>query len=162
MFYDPNIFHWTKQLADNWTHIRSEYDLISKKAVRWPEKDIHNGKWGVIGFLFQERKMLVSEHAPITCQICDNIPGIHTYGFSIMKPGCEIHPHVGYTGKVLRCHLGLHTNSKSAIMVDDEVRSWSDGEVLVFDDTKMHSAWNRGSTDRVILLLDFAIAKSSI
>ena len=73
MFFNPDDYFWTKQLKDNWIQIRAEYDSISKKAVKWPEKAIHNGKWGVIGFLFQDRKVLDNKFAPTTCQICDNI-----------------------------------------------------------------------------------------
>ncbi|MFM8275542.1 MAG: aspartyl/asparaginyl beta-hydroxylase domain-containing protein, partial [Cyanobium sp.] len=41
------------------------------------------------------------------------------------------------------------------LRVASEVRSWREGECLVFDDTAEHEAWNRSSRTRVVLLLDF-------
>ena len=154
-FYRKDYF-WVEQLKSNWLAIRSEYDAIAHNTTMWPEEQLHNNKWKVFGLTFFNKEVLSNkQHAPITSKICDNIPGITTYGFSIMQPGCEILPHKGYTDKVLRCHLGLYTNILSGIQVGDTVSNWDLGEVLIFDDTQLHSAWNRGYTDRVILLLDF-------
>jgi beta-hydroxylase len=154
MFHDHNNFPWTASLIEHWRDIRSEYDRIATQTIPWPEA-IHNGLWSVFGIVQQGRDLNVKHLTPMTANVCDVIPGIHTYGFSILKPGCEIRTHKGYTSKVLRCHLGLYTDPNAAIMVADETSSWQDGKVLVFDDTKHHSAWNRGSADRVILLIDF-------
>ena len=72
-----------------------------------------------------------------------------------MNPGCEIYPHHGYTGDVLRCHLGLIVpEGDCCLKVDDEVKSWKEGEILFFDDTKRHSAWNKTNDIRIILLTD--------
>ena len=154
MFLNNEDFSWTKQLIDSWEAIRKEYDTVANAVIEWPEA-IHNGLWSVYGILHQGRDLGVKHITPITAQICDDIPNIHTYGFSILKPGCEIHKHVGYNNKVLRCHLGLYTNEYSSIEVDGEKYTWQDGKVTIFDDTKLHCAWNRGSSNRVILLLDF-------
>ena len=154
MFYDVTKFKWTHILEDNWSIIRNEYNTLSEKSIIWPEQ-IHNGKWYVIGFLFQNKEILPKHLAPVTSEICSNIPNISTYGFSIMKPGCEIIPHVGYTSDVLRCHLCLYTNDNCGLKVDGAITNYVEGKVTIFDDTKVHSAWNRGSNDRVVLLLDF-------
>lgn len=154
MFYNPSDYPFLKPIKDHWLYIRKEYELMKYAHIPWREK-IHNGGWFVIGLKFQGQDLPEKEKAPVTSALCDAIPGIQTYGFSIMKPGCEITPHEGYTGEVLRAHLGLHTNPNSQIEVSGEKRGWSMGELLVFDDTHTHSAWNRGVNDRVILLLDF-------
>jgi aspartyl/asparaginyl beta-hydroxylase (cupin superfamily) len=52
---------------------------------------------------------------------------------------------------VLRCHLGLVVNDRCALCVG----SWQAGRTLVFCDAEEHEAWNRGGTERVVLLLDF-------
>jgi len=154
MFYDDSNYPWISQLTQNWEAIRSEYDAIEDQTMLWPEA-IHNGLWSVFGIVQQGKDLGVKNLTPVTASTCDAIPGIWTYGFSILKPGCEIRPHKGYTSKVLRCHLGLYTNPHAAIKVGDESHCWQAGRVLVFDDTKHHSAWNRGTEDRVILLIDF-------
>ena len=142
------------ELQAHWENIRNEYDLLKNDHVAWHEP-IHNGNWFVIGFKYQGQDLPIKSKAPITSKLCESIPNIHTYGFSIMKPGCEITPHIGYTDKVLRVHLGLYTNERASIRVEDETYTWKDGELFSFEDTKLHSAWNHGDRDRVVLLIDF-------
>ncbi|KAB2642727.1 MAG: aspartyl/asparaginyl beta-hydroxylase domain-containing protein [Verrucomicrobia bacterium] len=154
-FLNTSHFPFLSTLEDHWKEIRSEYDAMAAQSIPWHEA-IHNGKWDVIGFRFQGHDILENQrHAPITTSICDQIPGIFSYGFSIMKPGCEIKPHVGYTDAVLRAHLGLYSNPHAALQVGEEVCTWTPGKIFVFDDTTLHSAWNRGDSIRVILLFDF-------
>ena len=73
-----------------------------------------------------------------------------------MAPGSHIAPHHGWVTTVYRAHLGLVVPGKCALRVGDEVRSWQEGEVLVFDDTAEHEAWNHAATARTILLVDFS------
>ena len=153
MFY-KSYYSFLKPLKDHWLYIRNEYELLKHSPTLWHE-GIHNGGWYVIGLKFQGQDLPEKDKAPVTSALCDAIPGIQTYGFSIMKPGCEIHPHHGYTDEVYRAHLGLYTNPHSGLQVEDYVHIWRNGELFMFDDTKLHSAWNRGGTDRVILLIDF-------
>jgi len=154
-FLSVTDFPFLRPLKEGWERIRAEYDVLASGAVQWHEP-IHNGKWSVIGFRFQDQDLPKNKiKAPFTASLCDAIPGIHTYGFSIMEPGCEIEPHVGYTNAVLRGHLGLYFNADAALQVGEEIRTWKEGEIFVFDDTTLHSAWNRGPSKRVILLFDF-------
>jgi len=152
-FLDPNSVEPLRLLAANWKPIRDEYDQIKNKAKQWPEP-IHNGKWDVVGLRFMGDNLPSQALAPITTKLCSDIQGAWTFGFSIMQPGCLISPHRGYTQDVLRIHLGLYSNKDSAIKVGAEQACWREGELLMFDDTQVHSAWNRGSSERVILLMD--------
>lgn len=156
-FISTSEISFLQPLKENWQAIRKEYNEMASSSVKWPEP-IHNGKWNVLGLRFQGKDIVENKkRAPLTSSLCDAIPGIQTYGFSIMEPGCEIHPHVGYTNQVLRGHLGLYSNPFAALQVGEEICHWKEGEIFVFDDTMLHSAWNRGETRRVILLFDFAI-----
>ena len=40
--------------------------------------------------------------------------------------------------------------------MEDEPRCHAEGEILVFDDSKVHMAYNRSARDRVVLIIDFA------
>jgi len=140
-------------LSTHWEQIRDEYDRISSEAISWPEP-IHNGKWFVIGLRFQGQNLEAQHKAPITSRLCSSIPGAVTFGFSVMRPGCVIASHTGYSKAVLRAHLGIYTNPSAAIEVSGEERKWKAGQLLMFDDTQPHSAWNRGVDDRVLLLVD--------
>lgn len=158
-FLDANSIQQLRPLAASWRLIRDEYDQIKNKAQQWPEP-IHNGMWDVIGLRFLGDNLPAQAFAPITTKLCSEISGAWTFGFSIMKPGCLISPHRGYTKDVLRIHLGLHVNGDAVIRVGDEEASWKEGRLLMFDDTQVHSAWNRGSRERTILLMD--VYKSAI
>jgi aspartyl/asparaginyl beta-hydroxylase (cupin superfamily) len=40
------------------------------------------------------------------------------------------------------------------LRVGNDRRSWREGELLVFDDTMEHEAWNESREERVVLLFD--------
>lgn len=74
--------------------------------------------------------------------------------FSRLAPGAHIPPHHGVMNARLICHLPLIVPSGCGFRVGGEVRKWREGELLVFDDTVEHEAWNHGSSDRIILIFD--------
>ena len=83
----------------------------------------------------------IREHAPEIC-------------FSVLAPGTHILPHTGVSNLRVVVHLPLIVPADCAIVVGGESHAWREGEVVVFDDTFVHEAWNRGSSRRVILLMD--------
>lgn len=74
--------------------------------------------------------------------------------FSLLRPGARIPPHTGYLNTRLICHLPLIVPEGCGLRVGNEVRSWVEGETLIFDDTIEHEAWNTSATLRVVLLFD--------
>ena len=90
------------------------------------------------------------------CSRKATVPGLTTAGFSRLAPGTHIKPHKGWVTTVYRAHLGLVVpDDRCALRVGDESRTWSEGDVLVFDDTAEHEAWNRSDHTRTVLLFDF-------
>lgn len=83
----------------------------------------------------------IREHAPEIC-------------FSVLAPGTLILPHTGVSNLRVVVHLPLIVPADCAIEVGGQVHAWREGEVVVFDDTFVHQAWNRGPSRRVILLMD--------
>lgn len=83
----------------------------------------------------------IREHAPEIC-------------FSVLAPGTHILPHTGVSNLRVVVHLPLIVPADCAIVVGGEAHAWREGEVVVFDDTFVHEAWNRGPSRRVILLMD--------
>ena len=75
-------------------------------------------------------------------------------GFSLLGAGARIHPHQGYTASVYRFHLGIKVPPECGLQVADKVKTWTEGKVLAFDDTSVHSAWNKSDCDRALLLVD--------
>jgi beta-hydroxylase len=156
-FLDPNNFNFLKPIKDNFQVILEEYNNVAHKSTPWMERYLHNDKWDVIGFKFDgkdfpENKIL----APKTCELFESIDAkVFTYGFSILRAGCEIKPHVNDNHDVLRSHICLYTNPDAFLVVNNEARNWVVGDLLVFDDNNEHYAFNKGTTDRIIVLFDF-------
>jgi aspartyl/asparaginyl beta-hydroxylase (cupin superfamily) len=157
MFEQASEFSFLANLKRDWQLIRDELLALNKTYfVEWPERNIYDGNWTVFGLYKLGEK--VEQHCalcPITTKLIEEIPGLLSAGFSSLAPGTYIGPHVGYTNRVLRYHLGLVTPENCAIRVDKETKSWEAGEDFIFDDTYEHEAWNRSESTRVVLLLDF-------
>jgi len=74
--------------------------------------------------------------------------------FSVMQPGVHVWPHSGPTNCRLRAHLGLVTPDGPRIRVANEIRSWKQGEFIVFDDSFEHEVWHDGDQVRLVLIVD--------
>lgn len=74
--------------------------------------------------------------------------------FSRLKPGTHIQPHHGMLNTRLICHLPLIVPEGCALRVGAETRQWREGELMIFDDSFEHEAWNRGASDRTVLLFE--------
>lgn len=146
--------------------IKTAYPIIKdefKQAVSesyyvgWPEKFLYNEGWNVFGLRYQGADF---SEAHKICPFLSKVISKHdllicSAGFSILKPGTIIKPHVGYTSDVLRVHLGIQVPPGDCVLkVNGIIANWREGEVLIFDDTLEHEAWNKTESDRIILLID--------
>jgi len=114
-------------------------------------------------FFFRHGKRFDEHHAhcPATsnalesielCQIPDHAPEIC---FSLLAPGTHIRPHYGVTNVRSVMHLPLLVPANCALnIVDVGEHLWREGELMMFDDTFQHEAWNRSPDPRLILLMD--------
>lgn len=157
MFEPIEAYPFLASLSEGRQAISDELNALETASfIGWPETDIYTGDWTVFPFYkFGEKIALTCAVCPKTTALIETVPGMVTAGFSRLAPGTHITPHVGYTNAVLRFHLGLTNAEDCGLRVAEETRSWHPGSAFVFDDTAEHEAWNRGPTDRVILLLDF-------
>ena len=90
------------------------------------------------------------EHAPLP-RIRARAPAAF---FSRLDPGVHIPPHNGATNARLTVHLPLIVPEGCAFRVGDETRLWKEGELLIFDDTILHEAWNGSDRQRVVMIFD--------
>jgi aspartate beta-hydroxylase len=74
--------------------------------------------------------------------------------FSRLAPGARIPPHHGVMNARLICHLPLIVPPGCGFRVGGETREWHEGELLIFDDTVEHEAWNDSPSERIILIFD--------
>lgn len=156
-FLNPNDYPFLKTIKDAFPIILEEYKTTIAQPQSWMESYLHNGKWDVIGLKYEGTEIPETQELfPKTNEIFQQFKDkIHTCGFSIMRAGCEIYEHSNDNNEVLRCHLCLISNPKCALVVNKEAKYWEEGELLLFDDTNPHYAYNRGDSDRIIVLFDF-------
>jgi aspartyl/asparaginyl beta-hydroxylase (cupin superfamily) len=74
--------------------------------------------------------------------------------FSILAPGTHIQPHNGMLNTRLICHLPLIVPDGCRLRVGNHVRQVRAGEILIFDDSIEHEAWNDSAEMRAILLFE--------
>ncbi|MCC6198096.1 MAG: aspartyl/asparaginyl beta-hydroxylase domain-containing protein [Burkholderiales bacterium] len=93
---------------------------------------------------------------PRTVALVQSIPTINGAMFAMLPAGSDLGRHRDPFAGSLRYHLGLVTPNSDAcrIVVDGEAYSWRDGEAVMFDETFIHWAENRGDVDRLILFAD--------
>jgi aspartate beta-hydroxylase len=160
--YDPTEFAWL-------THVQSQVpvfqaELFALERARredtfhtvWPDFT-ERGEWAALWLrLYGQEYNANAALAPQTIAALDQVPGLAGWlGFSAMAPKTHVAPHCGVTNAKLRCHVPLElVPGGSRMRVGDRVHSWTEGEVLVFDDTFEHEVWNDSDQRRVLLIFD--------
>lgn len=160
MFYSATDFAFTRVLEAHWEGIRAEALAIRDQMVDWHETKLHEQCWQVYGLYDFPGGALLEDAArrcPLTTRlIAEQVPTHGAAGFSLLKPGSRIHPHQGYAGRFLRCHLPLLVpEGDCALRVGRATQRWNSGRCLIFDDRVDHEAWNLTAQPRIVLLLDF-------
>lgn len=87
---------------------------------------------------------------------------IHNAFFSILDPGVEIPPHVGYYKGYLRYHMGVvipnnstgRTDDKAYIVCGGVKYIWEESAGILFDDLFLHHVKNPTNQSRTVLYLD--------
>jgi aspartyl/asparaginyl beta-hydroxylase (cupin superfamily) len=122
----------------------------------------NSDKWSAL-FLWDYGR-LVAENAalfPRTLEALELAPLPRIAGqapmalFSKLSASTRIPPHNGLLNTRLICHLPLIVPEEcGALRVGNEERPWVEGELLIFDDSIEHEAWNDSQQERVILLFE--------
>jgi hypothetical protein len=112
--------------------------------------------WRLYGlFLKGEAVADAMTHCPQTARAVAAVPGMVNAGFSCLEAGYRLTTHVGHDPQLRRAHLGLVVpEGDCALRVDGETRHWRHGQVLAFDDTHPHEAWNLTEAHRIVLIVD--------
>ena len=101
-----------------------------------------------------------AEHFPETLAALELAPMPRVAGrapmalFSLLKAGAHIRPHHGLFNFRLICHLPLIVPPDCTLRAGNQLRNWREGELLIFDDSMEHEAWNRSDRQRIILLFE--------
>ncbi len=157
MFENLEDYPQLRVVYESWREILAELEALPDTAfLQWPEKGLYHGDWRVFPlYKFDEKIEDCCAYFPRTVELIESIDGLYTAAFSKLMPGALLNTHPGYSGDVFRFHVGLNGGDKCGFIVDGERKNWYPGSALLFDDTRMHMAWNRGTEERVVLLVDF-------
>jgi aspartate beta-hydroxylase len=176
-YQDPFLQPWAPHLRDAFPAIREEAmrivreDAVLPDFIRVPPQRSPDDYLGGLSpepswqafFFYRHGKRYDANHlrCPATstalesielCRIADQAPEIC---FSVLRPKTDIKPHYGVTNIRQVMHLPLVVPEGCALnVIDHEARAWREGELLMFDDTYQHEAWNHSDQTRIILLMD--------
>jgi beta-hydroxylase len=167
-FFDPADFPWIAELEAGAPVIRAELDGVLAYSDALPNfQDISTDQYQITDddrwktFFFYGYGFTAGhnvERCPETDRLLQRIPGMTTAMFSIFAPHKRVPPHGGPYKGVLRYHLALKVpepREACGIRVGNDVRHWTEGKSLVFDDVFEHEAWNDTDGTRVVLFVDF-------
>ncbi|HLZ79367.1 MAG TPA: aspartyl/asparaginyl beta-hydroxylase domain-containing protein [Sphingomonas sp.] len=163
---DPALFPWTAALRQNWRAIRDEALAVAGNPDHAPalncispdhRRIAPSDSWRCFFLVaYGTRIERNIAHCPQTTAVLDQVPGLNSGFFSILKPGTHIPQHRGVTKGLMTCHLGLQVPQGPLRMeVGGETLGWAEGEALLFDDTWPHEVWNDTDSVRIVLLVQF-------
>lgn len=194
----PSFYNWIDIFPELGVFLEKEnFDAVVAEAMSvprwtpWPESHFSkNGAidWTVFPFLHtfpaldESKKTFVDttcEYCPQTVALLKKIPNIRTALFSRLGLGTDLNPHTGWedlANHVLRCHVSLVVpeDQNCGLWVDNVEQYHKEGNIIVFDDSKTHYAFNRmkvngngevenvtlsntedrEKTDRIVLIID--------
>lgn len=175
-FVDPTDFEWRAGIEAQTATILAEAELLLSDSANFlpymrqttdrPQGDVHglleNPDWSTCyltdqGQPIAERVAL----APVTygilnstvplCRIGKRAPSIM---FSLLRAQSNIPSHTGMVNCRFVCHLPLIVPAYCGFRVGNVTREWRLGELMVFDDSVQHEAWNNSDEDRLVLIFD--------
>lgn len=176
-YHDPFLHPWAARLQESFAGIRKEALQVWEEDQRFQnflqlsdrarKEDYLQGSgvdpsWEAF-FFYRRGKRFDENHArcPQTsaaldsielCKISEQAPEIC---FSVLRPGTHIMPHYGVSNVRLVMHLPLLIPDNCALnVIDVGEHHWREGELMLFDDTYQHEAWNRSDSTRIVLLMD--------
>ena len=174
-FFDRGGFPWIERFEREFAAIRAEAAALLEVdtgfvpyiqgAANRPAFDVRglldNPNWGAFflikdGVVVQDnaalcpRTLAALSEVPL-CKIDNRTPSVL---FSLLRPGTRIPPHHGFTNARLIGHLPLIVPPNCALRVGNQTREWRAGEIMLFDDSIEHEAWNLSAEPRVVLIFD--------
>jgi aspartate beta-hydroxylase len=138
-------------------------NVFASKALA--DKYLHGKRGPAVwdGFYFYRhgaRNVPNAAACPLTMAAIDQLPlsSVPGHGpevlFSILGPGTHLLPHHGVTNVRVVGHLPLIVPADCALSVAGIEHRWRVGEVVTFDDTYSHEAWNHSDEVRVVMIFD--------
>ena len=176
------FYNW-KELYPSLKNLEGNIDIIKKELshnnywLPWPEKNLYNNKnysWDIIPLLhtfpsynIKNQKWIeeTSNLFPLTVHLLKNIPNIRTALFSKMGKKTIIDSHTGWgelSNYVLRCHIPIHIPDKEmcGVSVGGIIHYHNPKDIICFDDSIIHNAFNFSDNERIVLIIDILRPKN--
>ncbi|XP_046335820.1 aspartate beta-hydroxylase domain-containing protein 2-like [Haliotis cracherodii] len=151
--------------------VKAEFFELMKKSNTedtvqslWKVNSTPDGMWSICHLMDQGRPTKAIEQCPKTWNAVHKLSHLlmknNLFGnvaFSVIVPGTVITPHYGPTNIRLRCHIGIMVPPGCMLMVNGEERKYSEGDVVLFDDSFSHSVMHKGAREegiRAVLMID--------
>lgn len=165
-FFDKMLLRAAPDLEKNFKAIRDEakqvlkrYDEITPFQMISPDQThlSNDDRWKM--FFLKAANIRFEKNLammPKTKALLERNPEICSAYLSVLGPRKYLPPHCGPWAGVLRAHLGLiiPDTDNCFIRVADQTYHWKNGEVVYFDDTYKHEAFNNTDKLRVVLFMD--------
>lgn len=176
-FYERKEFDWVERLEARTGELKRELEALmtgeagfnpyipegaDRSAGRAPNAHLAgDSSWSAFHLLRNGAPVPGNaERCPLAMAALDDVPLPRIANraplalYSRLRPGAHIRPHHGLFNFRLICHLPLIVPDGCSLRVGNETRDWREGELLIFDDSIEHEAWNRSAETRVILLFE--------
>lgn len=170
-FYRRDEFDWVAALEQETPAIRAELEAVTDGFAPYvadsPDRPRPNNpllddpSWSAL-YLWQGGAIVAENAArfPATMAALAKLPIPRIAGrspmalFSRLTPGTHIQPHHGLLNTRLICHLPIIAPPGCGLRVGADTHAWREGELVIFDDSFEHEAWNRGTATRTVLLFE--------
>jgi aspartate beta-hydroxylase len=176
-YHDPMLQPWACALRESFDDIREEARTLCSQPQALPnfrdpplggkgdeyvDGNGLNRAWKAFFFYRHGLRMAESHaHCPRTSSVLESIELCRIEAeapeilFSVLAPGSHIKPHHGVSNVRLVMHLPLVVPPGCLLrIVDHGDHVWQEGQLVMFDDTYLHEAWNHADRTRLILLMD--------
>lgn len=174
-FYERSEFAWAGAVESATTAIRAELLAVLadqrhfvpylQSSVEAPVLNdrslLDNPDWSACYLLRDGALQAAGERCPATLEALAAAPLPRIPGrspnvlFSRLAPRTRIPPHNGFLNTRLICHLPLRVPPECGkLRCGNETRAWQEGELLIFDDSIEHEAWNDANAERIVLLFE--------
>lgn len=173
-YFPKTLFPGIEEMEANFPRIRAELENVLRSDAgrervfnsdTLEQQNLKGLKrapsWnGYYFYRYGKRRADNCEACPVTSASLDRVPlaRIRDHGpevlFSVFTPDTHLVMHRGVTNARVVAHLPLMIPDNCALNVGGEIHQWREGEVVVFDDTFDHEAWNRSDRTRVVMIFD--------
>jgi len=162
--WDSNQFPVANQLELNYSRIRDDLQMNAhtlSTSILESENLTLAGIWKEL-FLFRKgiRNTTNCLYFPTICKIVAASPEVASMvlgdvKLSVIEAGTHIKAHTGPTNMKIRLHMGILIPPGGAGMrVGTAQLAWQQGKCLAFDDSFEHEVIHRGTSRRVVLIVD--------